>query len=158
MENTASQSVTDISAQLDALRLQSFQCLQVMTAVLFKAMETFEAPTDYAGIARAARALITLDKLVKQLYAPPKVARTRAKPGTDKPAGPKPHPVEKAIDIVLPADDLSESETTDAQPCEGQVILPADHPFATFKQPRNRHEARRMAKAMVQAMKKTATG
>ena len=147
MENTApTSSVPDISAQLDALRLQSFQYIQVMTAVLFKAMDSFEAPKSYTDVTKMARALITLDKLVKQIYAPPKVAKPRAKP----PAEPRPSPAEKAIDDLLPAE--SESEAT-------EPFAPTpENPYAGYTQPRNRHEARRMAKVMVQAMKKTATG
>ena len=153
MENTAptmssgTQSLTDISAQLDALRLQSFQYIQVMTAVLFKAMDSFEAPKSYTDVTKMARALITLDKLVKQIYAPPKPVKTRAKP----PAEPKPSPAEKAIDVILPSDS-SEPEST-------EPFAPTpENPYAGYTQPRNRHEARRMAKVMVQAMKKTATG
>ena len=148
MENTApTPSLTDISAQLDALRLQSFQCIQVMTAVLFKAMETFEAPKSYTDVTKMARALMTLDKLVKQIYAPPKIAKPRTKPSTE----PKPSPAEKAIDAILT--DGSESE-----PAEPPFAPTAADPYAGYHQPRNRHEARRMAKIMVQAMKKTAGG
>jgi hypothetical protein len=136
MENTApdlslADAATQLDAQLTTLGAQTSQVLRTMTDALLQAITTFEMPTDFAGITKAARALITLDRLVKQLYAPPRAAK-----------------VKTSVERIE-----RHEEKTDAEP---EPIV--SHPFTDIQPPRNRHEARRMAKTMVQVMKKVASG
>lgn len=96
------QNMTEITttiataAQEDALRRQQSQRLKDLAEGLLQAFETLEMPKEHGGIEKAAKALVSLNKLMKTLYEA-KTSMAKQPATVTGPGGaPIPEPVDEA--------------------------------------------------------------
>ena len=127
MENTTYPALATAAFDGQTLRMK------VAAEKLLRDFEASEAPKDFDGITRAARALLGLNRLIKSLYEEKKAARKPAK------AQPKPEPE---------PDDEPETEDEDA-------AEPAEKPAPRIL---NRHERRRIAAQLLKEEKQRRMG